>query len=173
VIATRRPVIGVMGAGREGHRALARPVGVLVAELGFHLLTGGGPGVMAEVSRAFVETPRRDGLAIGVLPGGAASKPGYPNPYVELAIRTHLPLTGEEGTRPESRNHVNVLSADRVVALPGGAGTRSEVVLALRYGRPLRLFGPAEAFEGYPEAAVRVSDLSVLRRWLVDTTIGD
>ena len=36
-----------------------------------------------------------------------------------------------------SRNHLNVLTADAVVALPGGAGTRSEVELALEYRRPL------------------------------------
>ena len=36
-----------------------------------------------------------------------------------------------------SRNHLTVLSADAIVALPGGAGTRSEVELALEYHRPL------------------------------------
>jgi predicted Rossmann-fold nucleotide-binding protein len=40
-----------------------------------------------------------------------------------------------------SRNHINVLSADAVVALPGGAGTRSEIDLAKRYGIPLIAYG--------------------------------
>ena len=35
-----------------------------------------------------------------------------------------------------SRNHLNVLSSDVVIVLPGGAGTASEARLALRYGRP-------------------------------------
>ena len=33
------------------------------------------------------------------------------------------------------RNHINVLSSDVVVALPGSAGTGSEVALALSYQR--------------------------------------
>ena len=36
-----------------------------------------------------------------------------------------------------SRNHLNVLSADVIVALPGGAGTRPEIELALEYRRRL------------------------------------
>jgi predicted Rossmann-fold nucleotide-binding protein len=97
---------------------------------------------MAAVSAAFAATPGRRGLVIGVLPAQADDplrqpKEGYPNPFVEIMIATHLPLSGERGTEPLSRNHINVLSADAVIALPGGAGTRSEVELALRYGRPV------------------------------------
>ena len=51
--------------------------------------------------------------------------------------QTHLPLRSERGGEALSRNHLNVLSADVVIALPGGPGTASEVTLALRYGRPL------------------------------------
>ncbi len=36
-----------------------------------------------------------------------------------------------------SRNHINVLSSDVIVALPGGHGTRNEVALAVRYKRPV------------------------------------
>ena len=36
-----------------------------------------------------------------------------------------------------------MLSADLVVALPGGAGTASEVALALEHDRPLLAFLPA------------------------------
>jgi predicted Rossmann-fold nucleotide-binding protein len=96
---------------------------------------------MDAVSRAFHETEDREGLVIGVLPaaGPGTAKPaaGYPNPWVELAIRTHLHLSGTEGTDLASRNHINVLTSDVVIALPGAWGTRSEVDLALRYGTPL------------------------------------
>ena len=106
-----------------------------------HLLTGGGRGVMDAVSRAFNEVEDREGLVIGVLPAAgprAANPPrGYPNPWVELSIHTHLHLSGTEGTNIASRNHINVLSSDVVVALPGAWGTRTEVELALRYGKPL------------------------------------
>jgi hypothetical protein len=55
-------------------------------------------------------------------------------------IRTHLPLSGTRGTDALSRNHINVLSSDVLIALPGGAGTASEVALALRYRRPIAAF---------------------------------
>jgi uncharacterized protein (TIGR00725 family) len=133
----RRKVIGVMGSGNDEHEALAAPLGRLVARLGAHLLTGGGQGVMRAVSRAFCETAAPRGASIGVLPAGAR---GYPNEWVEIAIRTHLPYSGERGTDPLSRNHINVLSSDAVVALPGAAGTASEVRLALEYGTPVIAF---------------------------------
>lgn len=39
--------------------------------------------------------------------------------------------------------------------MPRGAGTVFEAVLALRYGKPLILFGPREAFHAFPPEAVR------------------
>ncbi len=39
-----------------------------------------------------------------------------------------------------SRNHINVLSSDVVIALPGGPGTAGEVQLALRYGRSIVVY---------------------------------
>lgn len=95
---------------------------------------------MAAVSQAFHETPDRQGLVIGILPSDAASirpKAGYPNPWVEIPICTHLPLSGAQGGELRSRNHINVLSSDVIIALPGGAGTSSEVALALAYERPV------------------------------------
>ena len=140
---SRLPVVGVMGASREPHAERSRRVGAWIARAGCHLLTGGGPGVMAAASEAFVAVPDRRGLAIGVLParghgGGQADRPppGYPNPWVELAVRTHLDRLGAEGGDEGSRNHVNVLSSDVVIFLPGSAGTASEARLAVRYGRP-------------------------------------
>ena len=156
----RLPVVGVMGSGSEPHAERAEPLGRRIAELGAHLLTGGGGGVMECTSRAFHETPGRAGLVLGVLPGDAEGEapPGYPNPWVEIAIRTHLPARGARGADPASRNHVNVLSADVVVALPGGAGTASEVRLATGYGRPLVVWaGPEELPELH--GAPRVGDL--------------
>ncbi|MHC4507097.1 MAG: SLOG cluster 4 domain-containing protein, partial [Planctomycetota bacterium] len=135
----RLPVVGVLGSGTAPHAERARAVGQWLAHEGVHLLTGGGAGVMEAVSRAFFEVPDRRGAVIGILPGSAdgAIPGGYPNPWVEIAISTHLPLSGERGTDALSRNHINVLSSDVLLALPGGAGTASEVRLALRYGRPL------------------------------------
>jgi len=144
----RLPVVGVMGSGEHPHADLAAPLGRALAGLGVHLLTGGGGGVMAAVAEAFVRAPRPGGgLSIGVLPSrppplAGAPPDGYPNPFLELAVRTHLDRRGDDGAHPLSRNHVNVLTADVVVALPGGVGTASEIELALTYGKPVVALGP-------------------------------
>ena len=140
-----------MGSGAARHAHLAEPLGRALAGLGVHLLTGGGSGVMESVSRAFAEVHEREGLVIGILPAGDArpdradadpqTPPGYPNRWVELAVRTHLDARGDDGSGIRSRNHINILSSDVVIALPGSSGTASEVELAIRYGRPLILLG--------------------------------
>jgi uncharacterized protein (TIGR00725 family) len=141
---TRRlPVVGVLGSGSEEHAAKAEALGRWLATSRVHLLTGAGKGVMEAVSRAFQAVPDRAGLVVGIAPCGgdpATLRPGYPNPFVELAILTHLPLSGACGTEPMSRNHINVLSSNVLIALPGGPGTASEVALAVRYRRPLVAF---------------------------------
>jgi uncharacterized protein (TIGR00725 family) len=140
----RRAIVGVMGSGVDRHDELAAPLGRWIATRGHHLLTGGGGGVMEAVSEAFATVPGRAGLAIGVLKAMVDARgrivPRTPNRWVDLSIRTHLPLSGSEGTDPLSRNHINVLSADLVIGLPGGDGTRSEMELALRYERPVVAF---------------------------------
>jgi len=105
---------------------------------------------MAAVSKAFYDTPDRKGLVIGVLPGDESAeeskyryprqKDEYPNQWVEIPVQTHLFLSGEHGTESLSRNHINVLTSDVVVVLPGGPGTLSEVELAVRYERPVIAF---------------------------------
>ncbi len=148
------PIVGVMGSGEDPHTRLSDPLGVMLATMGVHLLTGGGGGVMEAVSRAFAGVTDRRGLVIGIVPSDEAmsanAKQGYPNPYVELAVRTHLLLSGKRGHELGSRNHINVLTSDVIVALPGGPGTRSEIELALGYGKPAIGFGRK------PDAALRL-----------------
>ena len=48
-----------MGASAAEHEKLAVPLGQLIASRGLDLLTGGGPGCMTSVSKAFVETEGR------------------------------------------------------------------------------------------------------------------
>ena len=169
----RRPVIGVMGSGFDRHDTLAGAVGTWIARQGFHLLTGGGEGVMVAVSEAFAAVPDRRGLAIGVLPNAAdhprCSLPaGYPNRWVELAIRTHLPLS-RDGTVPLSRNHINVLTADVVIALPGGPGTSSEVRLAVRYARPCVAFVTDRSqIRGLPDQVRSVSTLEEVAAFVLE-----
>ena len=132
----KRPIVGVMGSGDDDHRHLAEPLGEAIARAGWHLLTGGGGGVMEAAGRGFTHAHPRAGSNLGVLRGDADGRllPGYPNRYVELPVSTHLPA-GE--LEPDSRNHINILSSDAVVALPGRVGTRAEIELARRYGRSI------------------------------------
>jgi uncharacterized protein (TIGR00725 family) len=166
----RVPVVGVMGSGTDEHRERSGRLGRWLAEIGVHLLTGGGKGVMSSVSEAFASCPDRRGCVIGILPSdavGERAKAGYPNRWVEITIRTHLPLTGDRGLDPMSRNHINVLSSDVIVALPGGAGTASEVALALRYERPIIAFvGSKDEIAGLPDGVPVAGDLEEVQRFV-------
>lgn len=172
---TRLPVIGVLGSGSAAHDARARPLGRWLAGQAVHLLTGGGGGVMSAVSQAFAEVPGRPGLVIGILPcagpgSGGEPRAGYPNPWVEIAVFTHLPASGPDGTEPLSRNHINVLSADVLVALPGGAGTASEIQLAVRYGRPvIAHLDSREEIPDLPDAVGCEPDLEGVKAFVLRT----
>ncbi len=144
----RLPIVGVMGSGAEPHEELAAPLGAWIARSGFHLLTGGGGGVMEAAARAFCAIPGRRGLSIGIVrcdeaprPDGATGlwrhRPRRQNDWLELPIQTHLHASD---VSVHSRNHLNVLTADALVVLPGDTGTASEVELAARYGRDVVLF---------------------------------
>lgn len=139
-----------MGSGNLS-TAEADDVGRLVARLGAHLLTGGGGGQMEAVSRGFVRSELRSGLCIGVLPSkaqGSQEPPeGYPNPYVELPIYTHLWLRGAQGAEVGSRHSINVMSSTAVVVLYGNEGTIWEARLARQWGKPVALFMSAASRE--------------------------
>ena len=143
----RRKIVGVMGSGVDTHSDLSTVAGQTIARLGCHLLTGGGGGVMEAVSRAFAETRPREGAVIGVVradgdthfslnDGGRVYSHRALNDFVEIPIFTHLPDSSAE---PTSRNHINVLTSDVVLVLPGGSGTLSELELAAEYDWTLLL----------------------------------
>ncbi|HEV7732386.1 MAG TPA: molybdenum cofactor carrier protein [Candidatus Binatia bacterium] len=130
-----RPVVTVIGSGSplsDAQAAWPFAVGRAIAEAGWHLLTGGGLGVMEATSRGFCSVPH-DGLSIGVIPDGRASS-AYPNRWIELPIMTHL--RGDDPMGPDSRNHITVRSAHALVVFPGSGGTRAELEIALARGAP-------------------------------------
>ncbi len=138
------PIVGVMGSGSAGCENQAVPLGRWLATINVHLLTGGGMGVMQSVSRAFAESEGRKGWVIGVIPGyfdqathRYSTSAGYPNQNVEIPIFTHLPYSGDRGKDQLSRNHINVLSSNIIVVLPGQSGTASEAELAVIYNKPV------------------------------------
>lgn len=125
----RKRVIGVMGGSEAGADAcrLAYRLGQLVAAGGDVLLCGGRPeGVMDAAARGAHD---QDGLTVGILPG---SNPDQAAESIDLAVATGL---------GHARNAINVLSSDVVVACSGGAGTISEVALALKSGKMVVALG--------------------------------
>jgi uncharacterized protein (TIGR00725 family) len=122
-------VIGVMGGAVADDATFerARVLGRLVAKQGWTLLNGGrNAGVMASSAAGAHEA---GGLVVGILPDDDRSRAA---PDIDIAIPTGL---------GDARNAVNVLASDVVVALPGGAGTLSEISLALKAGRPVVALG--------------------------------
>jgi uncharacterized protein (TIGR00725 family) len=150
----RRKIVGVMG-GKIDFPELTLPLGRLIARLGYHLLTGAGTGVMEGVSRAFFESENRQGLVLGVVRSTVPCDdvagehreyiPNMVNPWVEIPIYTHLHLSS---TSCLSRNHINVLSSDIIIGLPGKEGTASEIALAMQYGTPVIIFVGNEKITG-------------------------
>lgn len=121
---TRKTVVGVMGGGAAATPEdcqMAYNLGKLIAGEGWVLLNGGRPaGVMEASARGASE---KGGLTVGILPGTGGDQA---SPYIDIAIVTGM---------GDARNNINVLSSDIIVALPGGAGTISEIALALKNGK--------------------------------------
>ena len=64
-----------------------------------------------------------------------------------------------------SRNHINVLSSYVIVALPGNAGTLSEVELAVRYERPVIAFVESDReIPGLPDSVPISNSLEGVQR---------
>jgi uncharacterized protein (TIGR00725 family) len=133
-----RTVIGVMGSGEDGDAMLlaqARELGAAIAGQGWVLLNGGrGSGVMDASAQGAAEA---GGLVVGVLPDTDLHRASS---HLSVAIRTGM---------GDGRNVVNVLSSDVVIAMRGGAGTLSEIALALGAGRTVVVldFDPGTGFE--------------------------
>jgi uncharacterized protein (TIGR00725 family) len=119
-----RTCIGVMGSGENGDAELlqmARDLGQAIAQQGWVLINGGRSSGVMDASALGARTA--GGLVIGILPDESAARASR---HLDVAIRTGM---------GDARNYVNVLSSDVVVAMRGGAGTISEVALALKAGR--------------------------------------
>jgi uncharacterized protein (TIGR00725 family) len=147
-----KPVVGVMGSGENHDRALlavARDLGQAIAKEGWVLLNGGrNSGVM---DASALGAKNAGGLVIGILPDESVTSASR---YLDVAIRTGM---------GDGRNWINVLSSDVIIALQGGAGTLSEVALALKAGRHVITlnFDVGIAFERYRRMNRLVSAIDV------------
>jgi uncharacterized protein (TIGR00730 family) len=115
------PAVTVFGSARMGEDdadyAIARSIGRKLAEEGFAVITGGGPGVMEAANRGCQEG---GGLSVGCnieLPMEQAL-----NPYCDLGIQFRYFF---------ARKTMFVKYADAFVILPGGFGTLDELFEAL------------------------------------------
>jgi len=125
----RAAVIGVMGAGdgaRPADVETAFHLGKAVAERGWILLSGGrNVGVMDAVNKG---AKSAGGLTIGIVPEANTDS---------LSDAVDVGIVSGMGS---ARNTINVLTSDVVIACGhGGAGTASEIALALKSRKPVVL----------------------------------
>ncbi len=117
----KKIIIGVMGPGNSATSLdlkNAYQLGQLIAQNGWTLLTGGrNVGVMEAASQG---AKSAQGLTLGILPGSNSSGMSE---AVDIAIFTNL---------GNARNMINILSSDIVIGCGMGAGTASEIALAIK-----------------------------------------
>lgn len=120
----RKKVVSVSG-GRSCTKEveqIAQELGKKLAKVVDILICGGLGGIMKAVCQGF---KAGIGLTIGIIP---SYEKNDANPFVDIVIPTGLGL---------ARNVLVVKSADVVIALPGEAGTLSEIAYALQFGIPV------------------------------------
>lgn len=122
---SRRPVVGVVGSDKEPAVTNAGVLGGLIAAEGWVVVSGGrNSGVMAAVNAG---ASAAGGLTIGILPDRSSGVA----PGVQVVIITDM---------GNARNNVIGLSSNVVVACGvDGAGTASEVALAIKNKKPVIL----------------------------------
>jgi len=116
--------IAVVGSSEPNAElmALAAEVGRTIAAKGAVLVCGGLGGMMEAAARGAKE---QGGLTIGILPDYNKNSA---NPFIDVVIPTGL---------GHARNIVVAASGDVIAALPGSHGTRSEISIALKLGKPV------------------------------------
>jgi len=109
-------------------KQMAEELGQGIARSGAVLISGGRKGVMEASCRG---AKKEKGLVVGILP----KTRDQANQFVDICIVTGM---------GDARNVLNVNSSDAIISVCGGAGTLSEIALALKAGKKvvsLRLSG--------------------------------
>ena len=120
----RKKIVGVIG----GHNCtkeveqLAHNLGKNLTKVVQVLVSGGLSGTMKAVCQGFQSS---GGITIGIIPSYDKKDA---NEFVDIAIPTGMGL---------ARNVLVVKAADVVIALPGEAGTLSEIAYCLQFGIPV------------------------------------
>ena len=120
-LATLGPAVSVFGSARIGPEdpayALTEDIGRRLAEAGFAVITGGGPGLMEAANKGASEA---GGLSVGL--GIELPREQGLNPYVDMGIEFRYFF---------ARKTMFVKYADAFVIMPGGFGTLDELFEAL------------------------------------------
>jgi len=129
----KKIIIGVMGAGAgasEIDRKNAYKLGQMIAQQGWVLLTGGrNVGVMDAASKG---AKAANGLTIGILPTDNTNN---------ISDAVDIPIITDMGN---ARNNINVLSSNVIIACGMGAGTASEIALAVKANKKVILLNDSE-----------------------------
>ena len=162
-------IIGVMGGGRAEprHTEMAYRLGHLIAAEGWVLLNGGRrAGIMDASARGARE---KGGVTVGILPD---ADDRHLSPHILIPILTGM---------GSGRNYINALSSHVMVACPGGAGTLSEIALALKHDRPVILLDMdvGDMFSAYvangqlKKVATAVDAIEAIKSYLKNKTFID
>lgn len=124
----RKIIVGVMGPGEKATASdlqNAYQLGSLIAQEKWILLTGGrNAGVMDAANKG---AKSANGLTLGILP---RNEQDSISDEVDIAIFTDM---------GNARNNINVLSSNVIIACGMGAGTASEIALAVKANQPVIL----------------------------------
>jgi uncharacterized protein (TIGR00725 family) len=135
VQSTEAPIVLVVGSATSNkYSEFAKDLGQALSKLGWILVTGGRGGIMKDATDGYLSTGLKL-AALGIIP--SRKQPQVQAPAI--VIRTQLP--GDDPVSLCSRNHINVILADRVVCMPGSEGTIAEAKLASQlYSKPVRFW---------------------------------
>jgi uncharacterized protein (TIGR00725 family) len=126
----RKIIVGVVGPGKDANVESVRnalQLGTKIANEGWILLTGGrNCGVMNAVNEG---AKRANGLTVGILPN---------NDHSTMSTSVDIPIVTGMG---QARNNINVLSSNLLIACGLGAGTASEIALAIKANKNVILLG--------------------------------
>jgi uncharacterized protein (TIGR00725 family) len=159
-------IIGVMGPGKTATAIdleYAYQLGQLIAKKGWVLLTGGRASGVMEAANQGAKSAQ--GLTVGILP--TADKSGT-SEAVDIPILTNL---------GNARNAINVLSSDVVIACGMGAGTASEVALAIKENKTVVLLNQTSEstafFQQLAPQQVRIAKIPLEAIQIIQQKLSD
>jgi len=149
------PAVSVFGSARttqqHRHYAMARRMGALLAERGFAVITGGGPGIMEAANRGADEA---GGKSVGL--NIALPHEQVANPYANIRLDFHYFF---------ARKVMFVKYACAFVCFPGGFGTMDEFFESMTLIQ-------TEKVEAFPVVLIGKAFWGKLAGWIENVMLG-